>query len=122
MSDLYDIVNKLNIVTPYQLMMLVEVYEADMLNGMDLPSIKESIQTIEKIKMNEYFIHQIISFCGIPEISKIAEKLFDGFNSIDEVFEEIESSRVIFVNEHLGIKSSDSTILSVGEMHIVFVV
>lgn len=112
-SELIGIIEKLSLITPYQLLQLDAVYKEKLINKSDIQDIDNIIQKLNYIKSNEYFMYQIIELSGIEEINSIAKKLFYGFNSIDEIFEEIEASRVIFFNERLGIRSSDSTIISV---------
>lgn len=112
-SELIRLIEKLSLITPYQLLQLDAVYNENLIDNSDIQNIESLIQKLNIIKNNEYFMYQIIELSGIEEIASIAKKLFYGFNSIDEIFEEIETSRVIFFNERLGIRSSDSTIISV---------
>lgn len=112
-SELIGLIEKLSLITPYQLLQLDAVYKENLINKLDIQDIENVIQKLNNIKSSEYFMYQIIELSGIEEINNIAKKLFYGFNSVDEIFEEIEASRVIFFNERLGIRSSDSTIISV---------
>lgn len=112
-TELKELTLKLNIITPYQLLMLDEVYKNNIINKSDIQNIDEVMQSIKNIKEVDYFIYEIAEVCGIVSIEKVAYKLFNGFNSFEEAFEEIETGQVSFINERLGIKDSDSSILSI---------
>ena len=105
-NELKELTIKLNIVTPYQLLMLDEVYSNNIINRSDIQNIDEVIQNIKNIKNNDYFIYNIAELCGIVNIEKVAYKLFSGFNSFEEAFEEIEIGQVSFINERLGIQDT----------------
>lgn len=121
-QDLIQIIGKLNIITPYQLLMIDEVMDSGIYDFCDIQNIDKAIQIIKKLKQEEHFIYNIVEWCGIEELSKIAQKILYGFNSIEEVYEEIDSSRVIFLNERLGIRSSDSTIISVEIYNLILAI
>ena len=108
------LVKKLNIRTPYQLMMLKEVYDTGMISVSDVENITTIIEQLENVKNNEYYLYQIAEMACIPDIRFIEYKLFDGFESFDIAYDEIENGQVSFINERLGIKNSDSAILSLN--------
>jgi len=108
------LVKKLNIRTPYQLMMLKEVYDTGMISVSDVENITTIIEQLENVKNNEYYLYQIAEMACISDIRFIEYKLFDGFESFDIAYDEIENGQVSFINERLGIKNSDSAILSLN--------
>lgn len=112
-QDIRDITDKINIITPFQLLIIEDAVEHNIVTESDIHDLKDFIQSIKNIKEKEYFLYNIVELCGIKEIEKVAYKIFDGFSSFDEVFDEIESGQIAFINERLGIKSSDSSIISV---------
>lgn len=112
-DTLIELASILKISTAYQLFMLKDAVESNIIDKNEINGLKELVQNIEIVKQKEYLLYEAVEFCGIQEISSIAYKLFFGFNSIDEAYAEIEAGQIAFVNEHLGIKSPDNTILSV---------
>lgn len=112
-SDILKIVDKLKLITPYQILMLDKALEEKLINKNEIQSLTDNIQILKEFKDKEYYIYNIAELCGIEDISKVAIKIFDGFESFEDAFEEIEIAQVSFINERLGIKSSDSSILSV---------
>lgn len=98
-DSLLDIINSYNIITPYQLFLL--------------PSSIDISGELKKIQERKYKLYNIVEFCGIREIEVISKKLFNGFDSVEEAYNEIETSQVAFINDRLGVKKSDESILSV---------
>ena len=103
------IVNKTKMITPYQMIILDTAFKSNMISNRDIENI---IDCISKIKDKQYYIYEIAKMCGIDDIYFVAYKIFDGFESFEDAYNEIEGGQVSFINERLGIKSSDSTILS----------
>jgi hypothetical protein len=110
--ELRNIVKKLNIQTPYQILMLDEALSKDVITSKDLSNHKEVVDRLDKIKKAPVSLVNIVRICGIKVISKVAYKIFDGFNTIDEAYTEIETRQITFINERLGIKDTDSSIFS----------
>lgn len=108
-SDIKNIVNKLGIVTPYQLLMLDGAYDKQMINSEDIIEIDNIIQNIKNIKQNDYYIYNIVEMCGIEKIRIIAKKLFYGFESFDEAYNEIEQGQISFISERLGMSNPDGS-------------
>lgn len=117
--DIMQLVKSLKIVTPYQMLMLDSAYAKNVADIRNIQGIDELLQNIKRIKEREYFISNIVELCGIRTIENIAYKIFDGFNSVEDAFNEIETGQLAFLNEHLGIKSSDSSIISVEIFNIL---
>ena len=113
-NDVENVVNELGIITPYQLMMLPDAYREDeeLIRNIGITNIEEVIDNIEEAQSKEYRLDYIVSLCGIKTISKVAHKIFDGFCNIEEAYTEITTGQLSFLNERLGIKSQDSSILS----------
>lgn len=112
-NELKSLATKLKIVTPYQLLMLDEVMQEGIIDNNDIHSLNDVAQTIQEIKQKDYNLYNIAELCGILTIERVAYKIFNGFVSFEEAFEEIETGQISFINERLGIKSSDSSILSI---------
>lgn len=111
-NDIKNIVDKLNIISPYQMLLLDEAYSNNMITSVDSSCIEELVQNIKNIKSNEYFLYEIIKLSGIEKLVPIAYDIAHGFENIDELYNELEIGQLSFINERLGITSSDSCILS----------
>lgn len=109
-ADIENIVDTVDIQTPYQILIIDDILN----NGIniELHDKKSFLQSIEKVKRKEFELYKVVELCGIESIEKVAFKLFDGFNSMDDAFEQIDIGQLSFLNERLGIKNSDSAIIS----------
>ena len=113
-SDIDRLSKKLNLITPYQLFMLDLAYENNIVSAYDIYNIVEVVDKLKELKSTEWEIYQLVELCGIDTIANVAYKIFDGFTSITEAYDEIEQSQISFINDRLGIKSSDGAILAIG--------
>ena len=113
-ADIDRLSHKLHWLTPYQLFMLDLSYEDNVIGMSDINNIVDVIRRIRELKSQEWYIYEIVELCGIDSISLVAKKLFDGFESIEQLYDELEQGQISFINDRLGIKSSDSSVLTVG--------
>lgn len=111
-EGLRTLITKFKMITPFQLMMLDEVYSSGLVTSNDVSNIDDIVQNIKNIKQNELLIYEIVKLCCIENISNTAERIFGGFESVSDAYDEIEAGQISFINERLGIKSSDSSIFS----------
>ena len=112
-DSILAITEKLGIVSPYQLLMLKDAYAVKSITRVDVPNILSVIKSIESIRATEIKLYQILEMCGINSIRLIARKIANGFNTTEELFNEIENGQLAFINERLGINNLDSCILSI---------
>lgn len=111
-DDCYLLTEKLNIVSPYQLLMLKDAVSNKLITTADILKIYKIVEEIDEVLKKEFYIYQIVEMCGSHHISKIAHKISFGFNSMEELYSEIDNAQVAFVNDRLGIVTSDSCTLS----------
>lgn len=111
-DDCYLLTERLNIVSPYQLLMLKDAADNKIITTADILKIYKVIEELTELTNREFYIYNLIEMCGIPDISRIAYKLAFGFNSMDELYNEIDNTQVAFINDRLGIVTSDSCTLS----------
>lgn len=112
-SKIYNLVIKLKLISPYQILLLEDAYNSKLITKEDVENIDDILQQIRNIKSKQYNLYEIAKLCEIDNINKVAYKLFNGFASFEEAFEEIDTGQVSFINERLGTKSSDSSVLAV---------
>lgn len=105
-DDIIKIVNKLNIISPYQILILNRGVEKHISN------ISIDYDKLSEFRNTPHYLYEIVELCGDESIEKIAKTLFFGFNSFDEAYREIETSQVSFIDERLGIINADSMALS----------
>lgn len=112
LRDIKNIVDKLNIVSPYQMLLIDGAYDNNMITSQDSSCIYDLVKRVKDIKDNEYLFYELFRLCGINNISSIAHEIAYGFENTDELYNELEIGQLSFINERLGINSSDGCILS----------
>ena len=111
-SELLNIAKTLNIITPYQLLMLDEAYEHKLISSDIVTDIDNLLCDIAKLKNRPIYLYEMIAMCGLTSITNVAEQLFNGFDTVDDAFNEIEQGQLTFINERLGVKDIDNSIFS----------
>lgn len=109
--DIYNIVNKLDLISPYQIFLLKDAYNNNLVSDTDIVDIK-LLEQLDKIVSADYKFYNLLEMSGIDTISNIACKLAYGFNNLDEFYSEVEGGQLVFINERLGIDTSDGCIIS----------
>lgn len=111
-DDCYLLTERLNIVSPYQLIMLKDAVANKLITTADILKIYKVTDEITEVVNSEFYIYQLIEMCGIHDISRVAYKIASGFNTMDELYNEVDNTQVAFINDRLGITTSDSCTLS----------
>lgn len=111
--DIENIVKKLSITTPYQILMLDAVVKAGSITNADIHNIDTVLQKLEQAKQLEYEIYQIAEMSGLESIKTTAKAIFSGFDSVSEAYNEIEKGQLSFVNERLGLITAEASTLGV---------
>lgn len=111
-DDALVMIDKLKFITPYQILMLDELYDSNRLPKYYIQNIDLVVSQIKVAKTKVYKLYNIAEMTGLNEIDSIAKELFFGFNSFDEAFSYIEAGQIAFISDRLGFKSQDSTAIS----------
>lgn len=115
LSDLSieNIVSKLKLITPYQIFLLKDTVNSGIITEADVANIETVLENIEREKNKPYKLYDIPRVSGIETIENVAIAIFNGFDSMNELYDEIEKGQVSFVSERLGLATPDSTTLGV---------
>ena len=99
--------------SPYQLFLMEQVLENED-NKQDEPKgFRQAINDISCRDKN-MSLWEVVDLSCIPDIEMVAKKLFYGYNSIGDAFDDIEYDKASFIAEKLGIKSSETSVLAVN--------
>jgi len=112
-NELLNIIKTLNLISPYQLLIIDTAVKSNMITNKDIKDLDSVIEKIAKIKKATYKLSYVVKLSFIHSLSDVAEKVFYGYNSLDEAYSDIESGRVAFLNERLGIYNTNNATLSV---------
>ena len=111
-NDIITIVDRLKLITPFQLFILDDAYKSKLITEDDIHDIQSIANKIKEFKYSEHYFYELLEICGIRRIENIAKQLAYGFSSVDEFYNEIESCKLSFINERLGIENSSICPLS----------
>jgi len=106
------LIDDVGIITPFQVLILDELYDSNELNNTNIQNIENIINRVKIAKSRQYRLYSIAEMTGISTIDLIANEIFFGFNSFDEAYEFIEAGQISFINDRLGFKSKDSNAIS----------
>lgn len=90
----------------------MDIFELE--EGMDLApdvSPKISADVIRQIKSkNKMQLWEYVMFSNIPFVRTSARKIFQGYKTLDDAYEDIESGGIAFIQDRLGLCDSDDVV------------
>lgn len=107
-STCVTICKEFNIITPYQVFLL-----EDMMNNGATSSVSAFPKKVKAIcdrSKRRVKLWEVVKLAGLQGIDTIAYKIFNGYDSIEEAFKDIEAGQVPFIANKLGIKSVEESI------------
>lgn len=111
--DIENIVKKLRLTTPYQILMIDVAAKNGSITGADIHNIDSVVQNLEKAKQKEYLLYEIAELSGIISIENTAKAIFNGFDSVTEAYNEIDKGQLSFISERLGLSTTEASTLGV---------
>lgn len=86
------------LITPYQIFAIGE-------RGLpcpDIPAFDKKLASICDPEKRKVRLWEVVRYAGIPSIETIAFKIFDGFDSMEQAYEQIEKYQAPFIAERIG--------------------
>ena len=108
-STCLTVVKYFNLKSPYQIFLIKEKG----LDCKDIPAFQKKLDSICDLNKRRVKLWEVVKLGNLPHIAQIAYKLFDGFDTLSEAFDMIETYEVPFIAERLGLKDSESSIMAV---------
>jgi len=102
-----DICKHFKLKSPYQVFLL-ENQEWDGVDG-----FRDKVNNICNIEKRKFRLWEVVKLSGIPNIENIAYKIFDGYDSLEEAYNDIKKYQVPFIADRLGLKNADTGVLAV---------
>lgn len=109
-STCLDVVRHFGMKSPYQVFILNELHVA---SCTEVPAFQKKVEAIQNPELRKVKLWECVALAGIPSIDTIAYKIFDGYASIAEAYQDIERGEVQFIAQKLGIKNSDTGVMAV---------
>ena len=100
------------LVSPYQIFQFEKLIGKGIKN--DIPAFEKKIKSICNPELRKQELWKVVELAGIPNIDSIAYKIFGGYHSIQEAYDDIEKWQVPFIANKLGIKSADTSVMAVN--------
>jgi hypothetical protein len=111
-DGLLNIIEKLSIISPFQLLELNVAYDNKIITSADVYNILDVLDTIQDIRSADFELYQLFEMCGDSNISTIAKSLVYGYDSVAELYEELKRAQISYINERLGVVSSEACSLT----------
>jgi hypothetical protein len=111
-TSIINIVDKLGLKTPYLILELDDMYKRHIVSSVEVPNIIDVLDNIEDIKSNNYYLYEIIEMCGIDNLTTVAKALALGYNSVAELYNELDKVQLSYITEKLGLEESNSISLA----------
>ena len=104
--------------SPFQVFLLEDkVKEGAICNEID--SFEEKIAAICDREKRKVQVWELVWYSGIPTIETTAYKIFKGYNSLSEAYNEIEKFQVPLIADKLGLRNSDTGVMAVNVYNIL---
>lgn len=111
-STCVTLCKEFKLISPYQVFLIEDKLNSGVTSK--VPAFEKKIREICDWKNRKRELWEVVALAGIPNIDTIAYKIFDGYDKMEEAFEDIENGQVLFIAEKLGIKSSSSGVMAVN--------
>ena len=108
-STCLAVVNNFGMKSPYQVFLLKDQTQCE-----GVSAFNKKIASICDSSKRRLKLWEIVRLGGIPDIETTAFKIFDGFDTMEEAFEQIEKLQVPFIAERLGLKNADNSVMAVS--------
>lgn len=102
------------VISPYQLIDLDRAYKEKKISKSVIFNLDKILARLKEIRQGAYYIYELAGMCGIESIQLIANKLFYGFNTVEEFYSNLYGYGADFLNDKLGI-SDEMEALSLAD-------
>lgn len=111
-STCITVCQEFKLISPYQVFLLEKVVA----NGgqSSVSAFPKKVASICDPLKRKVELWEVVRLAGIPSIETIAYKIFNGYDSLSEAFNDIESGQVPFIAEKLGLKNADGSVMAVN--------
>lgn len=111
-STCITVCQEFKLVSPYQVFLLQKAVEGGQTSSVS--AFKKKVDSICNPELRKVELWEVVRLAGIPSIETIAYKIFNGYDSLTEAFEDITSGQVPFIAEKLGLKNADGSVMAVN--------
>lgn len=111
-STCVTVCSEFKLISPYQVFQLDRLVKQGATSSVS--AFEKKVASICNPELRKVELWQVVALAGIPNIETIAYKIFGGYHSLSEAFEDIESGQVPFIANKLGLKNSETSVMAVN--------
>lgn len=111
-STCVTVCKEFGIVSPYQVFLLEEKVKQGLTSSVS--AFEKKVANVCDMTKRRVKLWEVVKLAGLPSIETTAYKIFDGYNSLTEAYNDIETGQVPFIAEKLGIKNSEGSVMAVN--------
>lgn len=117
-----EVCSKFSLESPFQALEIKMAYDNGLYlkKGLKVADFGTKVANISDTSKRECFLWEMVSYANIEGIDTIAYKLFSGYDTIDEAYEDFQSGQVPLIAEKLGI-STDAVKMAVHVYNVLMV-
>ena len=107
-STSLNVVKKFKLVSPFQVFLL---------SGKECPEVSAFSKKVEDIcdwGKRRIKLWEVVKYANIPSIDTVAFKIFNGYESIESAFDDIEKNGVALIADKLGLRSVETGVMAVN--------
>lgn len=101
-------VTAFHMASPYQVFLL------ESKQNTDIPAFEKKLREICDPSKRTKYLWEVVKLANIPHIDTIAFKIFDGYDTLEDAFIDIENLGVSFIADKLGLKNSESGVMALS--------
>lgn len=96
---------------------LISPFQVFLLEGKecpDVPAFSKKVAEICDWGKRKIKLWEVVKYANIPSIDTVAFKIFDGYESIESAFKDIEENGVAFIADKLGLRNIETGVMAVN--------
>lgn len=111
-STCITVCQEFGLISPFQVFKLQELVDKGITSS--VPAFEKKVKSICNPALRRVELWKVAELAGIPNVDSIAYKIFGGYESFEQAYEDIEKWQVPFIANKLGLKSSDTSVMAVN--------
>ena len=111
-STCVEVCKYFKMISPYQVFLLEDYVKKG--GTCNVPAFEKKVKAICDMDKRTIELWQVVMYAGIQSIETVAYKIFNGYNSLSEAFEDITKGQVAFIAYKLGIKQIESSVMALN--------
>lgn len=117
-STCLEICKQFRLKSPYQIFLIEDYFNRGGTCN-NVSAFEKKVKAICDKTKRQTKLWEFVKYGNIPSIKDTAYKLFNGYKTISDAYDDIESGQVPFIAERLGLRNGESSVLAVRIYNIL---